>query len=48
MAASEGTPEEMYRLMLRCWEYEPENRPHFEEIYTIVYNLNSRLYPEQS
>lgn len=41
MPAPEGTPEEMYRLMLRCWEYEPDNRPHFDQIHTIVDNLNS-------
>lgn len=41
MPAPEGTPEEMYRLMLRCWEYEPDNRPHFDQIHAIVDNLNS-------
>ncbi|XP_073995312.1 tyrosine-protein kinase Fer isoform X2 [Rhodnius prolixus] len=41
MPAPEGTPEEMYRVMLHCWEYQPENRPHFDQIYCIVENLNS-------
>ncbi|XP_008551388.1 tyrosine-protein kinase Fer isoform X1 [Microplitis demolitor] len=36
LPAPDGTPEEVYRLMLRCWEYEPEKRPHFDQIYTIV------------
>ncbi|XP_044761729.1 tyrosine-protein kinase Fer isoform X2 [Coccinella septempunctata] len=39
MPASENTPEEMYRLMLRCWEYKPENRPNFEQVYTVVETL---------
>ncbi|KAK7792067.1 hypothetical protein R5R35_007100 [Gryllus longicercus] len=39
MPAPEGCPDEMYRLMLRCWEYEPENRPHFEQIYLVVDTL---------
>ncbi|XP_069675618.1 tyrosine-protein kinase Fer isoform X2 [Periplaneta americana] len=39
MPAPEGTPDEMYRLMLRCWEYEPENRPHFDQIYLVVDTL---------
>ncbi|KAL3278883.1 hypothetical protein HHI36_016403 [Cryptolaemus montrouzieri] len=39
MPAPENTPEEMYRLMLRCWEYKPENRPNFEQIYTVVETL---------
>ncbi|XP_055679787.1 tyrosine-protein kinase Fer isoform X2 [Lutzomyia longipalpis] len=38
MPAPEQTPPEMYRLMLRCWSYEPEARPHFDEIYSIVEN----------
>lgn len=39
MPAPEGTPDEMYHLMLRCWEYEPENRPHFDQIYVVVDTL---------
>lgn len=40
MPAPNGTPDEMYRLMLRCWEYEPEKRPHFDQIYTVVETLS--------
>ncbi|XP_038104059.1 tyrosine-protein kinase Fer isoform X3 [Culex quinquefasciatus] len=36
MPAPDNTPPEMYRLMLKCWSYEAENRPHFDEIYTVV------------
>ncbi|XP_076252921.1 tyrosine-protein kinase Fer isoform X1 [Rhynchophorus ferrugineus] len=39
MPAPENTPDEMYRLMLRCWEYKPENRPNFEQVYTVVETL---------
>lgn len=39
MPASDNTPDEMYRLMLRCWEYKPENRPNFEQIYSVVETL---------
>ncbi|XP_071444485.1 tyrosine-protein kinase Fer isoform X1 [Hetaerina americana] len=39
LPAPEGTPPELYQLMLRCWEYEPEKRPHFDEIYAIVDKL---------
>ena len=46
MSAPEGTPEEIYRLMLQCWEYKPENRPHFTEIYNIVNNLCIKLFDE--
>ncbi|XP_078037957.1 tyrosine-protein kinase Fer isoform X2 [Augochlora pura] len=40
MPAPENTPDEIYRLMLRCWEYEPEKRPHFDHIYTVVETLS--------
>lgn len=40
MPAPEGTPDEVYRLMSRCWEYDPENRPHFDQIYSIVETLS--------
>ncbi|XP_044731364.1 tyrosine-protein kinase Fer isoform X2 [Chrysoperla carnea] len=43
MPAPDGTPEEMYRLMLRCWEYQPEGRPHFAEIYSVVEILYNAL-----
>ncbi|KAF5305505.1 hypothetical protein FQA39_LY01596 [Lamprigera yunnana] len=39
MPAPENTPDEMYRLILRCWEYQPENRPNFEQIFTVVDTL---------
>ncbi|XP_024085971.1 tyrosine-protein kinase Fer isoform X2 [Cimex lectularius] len=43
MPAPDGTPDEMYRLMLHCWEYQPENRPHFDQILANVENLYSNL-----
>ena len=39
MPAPEGTPDDIYHLMLRCWEYEPENRPHFDQIFSAIDNL---------
>jgi len=42
MPPPEGTPEEMYDLMRRCWEYEPNDRPHFQEIHGQVDILFSR------
>jgi tyrosine-protein kinase Fer len=43
MTAPEGTPEEIYRLMLQCWQYQPENRPHFDKINTIMESLVKSL-----
>lgn len=42
MPAPEGCSEEVYALMLRCWEYEPEKRPHFHQIYTLIDNIYNR------
>ncbi|XP_014208702.1 tyrosine-protein kinase Fer isoform X2 [Copidosoma floridanum] len=39
MPAPDGTPEEIYRLMLQCWEYEPDKRPHFDQIYSTIDSL---------
>ncbi|KAG6441774.1 tyrosine-protein kinase Fer isoform X2 [Manduca sexta] len=42
MPAPESCPEDVYALMLRCWEYEPEKRPHFHQIYTIIDSIYNR------
>ncbi|CAH0582968.1 unnamed protein product [Chrysodeixis includens] len=42
MPAPEGCVEDVYALMLRCWEYEPDKRPHFHQIYTIIDNIYNR------
>ncbi|KAJ8718920.1 hypothetical protein PYW07_016476 [Mythimna separata] len=42
MPAPEGCAEDVYALMLRCWEYEAEKRPHFHQIYTIIDNIYNR------
>ncbi|XP_050431767.1 tyrosine-protein kinase Fer isoform X2 [Adelges cooleyi] len=45
MPAPEGTPEEVYRLMLQCWQYQPENRPHFDRIHASMESLVKSLSP---
>jgi len=42
MPAPDGTPDEVYQLMLRCWQYEADDRPHFAEIHATVDLLYSR------
>jgi len=42
MPAPDGTPDEVYQLMLRCWQYDPDDRPHFAEIHATVDLLYSR------
>jgi len=48
MPAPEGTPDEVYQLMLRCWQYDAEDRPHFAEIHATVDLLYSRLFRRSS
>ncbi|KAK3882689.1 hypothetical protein Pcinc_012939 [Petrolisthes cinctipes] len=43
MLAPPNTPDEMYQLMLKCWQYDPENRPHFPDIYAAVDTIYSTL-----
>ncbi|KAG8238861.1 hypothetical protein J437_LFUL018467 [Ladona fulva] len=43
MPAPEGTPPQLYELMLQCWEYDPEKRPHFDEIYRLVDEICSAV-----
>ncbi|XP_050539411.1 tyrosine-protein kinase Fer isoform X2 [Daktulosphaira vitifoliae] len=45
MPAPEGTPEEVYRLMLQCWQYQPENRPHFDRIHATMESMVKTLRP---
>jgi len=42
MPAPDGTPGEMYDLMLQCWNYEAESRPHFNQIHAKIDILFSR------
>ncbi|XP_063846963.1 LOW QUALITY PROTEIN: tyrosine-protein kinase Fer-like [Scylla paramamosain] len=39
MQAPINTPDTMYQLMLKCWQYDPDNRPHFPEIYSSVHDI---------
>ncbi|XP_053330351.1 tyrosine-protein kinase Fer isoform X1 [Spea bombifrons] len=32
MSAPQKCPEEIFKIMQRCWEYKPENRPKFSEM----------------
>uniref|UniRef100_A0A6A7G3S7 Tyrosine-protein kinase n=1 Tax=Hirondellea gigas TaxID=1518452 RepID=A0A6A7G3S7_9CRUS len=43
MTAASNTPKTMHQLMLDCWQYEPEARPHFDAILTKVDNVYNSL-----
>lgn len=36
MPAPDGTPPEIHTLMLNCWKYNPEDRPHFDQIFVAL------------
>ncbi|XP_071941841.1 tyrosine-protein kinase Fer-like isoform X2 [Antedon mediterranea] len=36
MSAPQGTPDEVYRIMMSCWEYEPEKRSQFKDIHVTL------------
>lgn len=35
-------PEEVYRLMQRCWEYDPRKRPSFATIHQDLIAIRKR------
>ncbi|CAK6444417.1 unnamed protein product [Pipistrellus nathusii] len=32
MSAPQNCPEEIFKIMMRCWDYKPENRPRFSDL----------------
>ncbi|XP_053128393.1 tyrosine-protein kinase Fes/Fps isoform X2 [Hemicordylus capensis] len=40
--APEQCPEGVYRLMLRCWEYEPQERPNFSTLHQELVAIQKR------
>ncbi|XP_077174308.1 tyrosine-protein kinase Fes/Fps isoform X2 [Paroedura picta] len=43
MSAPNQCPEEVYKLMLRCWEYHPTGRPTFSALLQELVALQKRL-----
>lgn len=41
MEAPEGCPKEIYDIMMRAWQIQPENRPTFQEVYQELADLKS-------
>ncbi|XP_075431596.1 tyrosine-protein kinase Fes/Fps [Ascaphus truei] len=38
----EMCPEDVYKLMLRCWEYEPSKRPNFSTVHQDLVSIRKR------
>ncbi|XP_053152718.1 tyrosine-protein kinase Fer isoform X2 [Hemicordylus capensis] len=43
MSAPQKCPEEIYKIMLRCWDYNPEVRPKFSEIHKELSALKKKV-----
>ncbi|XP_053573692.1 tyrosine-protein kinase Fes/Fps [Bombina bombina] len=42
LPAPEMCPEDIYKLMLRCWEYDPRKRPSFSLVHQELVNIRKR------
>ncbi|XP_068103518.1 tyrosine-protein kinase Fer [Hyperolius riggenbachi] len=43
MSAPQKCPEEVFKIMQRCWEYKPENRPKFSEMQKELAAIKKKI-----
>ncbi|XP_048450649.1 tyrosine-protein kinase Fer isoform X2 [Rhincodon typus] len=43
MSPPQKCPEEIYTIMLKCWEYKPENRPNFSDVYKELLCIKKKI-----
>ena len=43
MPAPAGCPETVYDTMMLCWQYEPENRPNFCDLYDLLKSIDDTI-----
>ncbi|XP_072137464.1 tyrosine-protein kinase Fer [Mobula birostris] len=43
MSAPQKCPEDIYNLMLKCWEYKPENRPNFSDVHKELLGIKKKI-----
>ena len=47
MEKPENCPNEIYELMLKCWEVNPKDRPTFDEIVDKISEINEKYNPNK-
>ncbi|XP_028005569.2 tyrosine-protein kinase Fer isoform X1 [Eptesicus fuscus] len=43
MSAPQNCPEEIFKIMMRCWDYKPENRPRFSELQKELNSIKRKF-----
>lgn len=43
MSAPQNCPEEIFTIMMKCWDYKPENRPKFSELHKELTAIKKKI-----
>ncbi|XP_075397481.1 tyrosine-protein kinase Fer [Tenrec ecaudatus] len=43
MSAPQNCPDDIFKIMLKCWDYKPENRPKFTELHRELTAIKKKL-----
>ncbi|XP_076770780.1 tyrosine-protein kinase Fer isoform X2 [Arvicanthis niloticus] len=43
MSAPQNCPEEIFTIMLKCWDYKPENRPKFNDLHKELTAIKKKI-----
>lgn len=43
MSAPQNCPEEIFTIMMKCWDYKPENRPKFSDLHKELTTIKKKI-----
>ncbi|XP_052048222.1 tyrosine-protein kinase Fer isoform X2 [Apodemus sylvaticus] len=43
MSAPQNCPEEIFTIMMKCWDYKPENRPKFSDLHKELTGIKKKI-----
>ena len=43
LSKPDDCPEEVYKVMLRCWEYAPDDRANFNEVFNSLAEIYGHM-----